>query len=106
MTEQGAERYRHLPPPVRLEDTVAGKETDPALPRMGERLRLRRDFDVSSFPPHAQAILRALQTYGMFVADNGADWLLSIAPDRRIQGLESLERVKGSDRQAMQVADS
>ena len=33
----------------------------------------------------------------MMVADNGGNWLLSIAPDRRIQGLESLARVKGSD---------
>jgi hypothetical protein len=31
------------------------------------------------------------------VADNGSNWLLSIAPDRRITGLESLTRVKGSD---------
>jgi hypothetical protein len=75
----------------------ASRETDPALPRMGERLRLRRDFDVSGFPPHAQAVLRGLQRYGMIVADNGGNWLLSIAPDRRIQGLESLARVKGSD---------
>jgi hypothetical protein len=75
----------------------ASRETDPALPRMGERLRLRRDFDVSDFPPHAQAVLRGLQRYGMMVADNGGNWLLSIAPDRRIQGLESLARVKGSD---------
>jgi len=75
----------------------ASRETDPSLPRMGERLRLRRDLDVSTFPPHAQAILRGLQQYGMLVADNGANWLLSIAPDRRIQGLDSLARVKGSD---------
>ena len=75
----------------------ASRETDPALPRMGERLRLRRDFDVSGFPPHAQAVLRGLQRYGMMVADNGGNWLLSVAPDRRIQGLESLARVKGSD---------
>ena len=75
----------------------ASRETDTSLPRMGERLRLRRNFDVSGFPRHAQAILRGLQTYGMLVADNGADWLLSIAPDRRIQGLDSLARVRGSD---------
>ena len=75
----------------------ASRLTDAALPRMGERLRLRRDFDVSTFPPHARAILRGLQQYGMFVADNGANWLVSIAPDRRIQGLDSLARVKGSD---------
>jgi hypothetical protein len=75
----------------------ASPSDDPALPRMGERFRLRRDFDISAFPPHAQAILRGLKQYGMFVADNGSDWLMSIAPDRRFEGLESLARVKGSD---------
>lgn len=75
----------------------ASTKKDPNLPRMGERFRLRKDFDVSGFPPHAQAILKGLKTYGMFMADNGSDWLMSIAPDRRLQGLESLARVKGSD---------
>ena len=75
----------------------ASKLTDPSLPRMGERLRLRRDFDITGFPPHARAVLAALKRHGMFVADNGSNWLLSIAPDRRITGLESLSRVKGSD---------
>jgi hypothetical protein len=71
--------------------------TDPTLPRMGERLRLRASFDTSGFPPHARVILEALKRYGMFVADNGHDWLLSISPDRRFSGLETLSRVKGSD---------
>lgn len=75
----------------------ASQLTDPALPRMGERLRLRHDFDISGFPPHARAVLAALKRYGMLVADNGGNWLLSIAPDRRFSGLESLARVKGSD---------
>jgi hypothetical protein len=75
----------------------ASPHTDPALPRMGERFRLRQDFDVSGFPKHAQAILKGLKKYGMFVADNGSEWLMSIAPDRRLKGLESLSRVKGSD---------
>jgi hypothetical protein len=64
---------------------------------MGERLRLRRDFDTSGFPPHARAILEGLKKYGMFVADNGHDWLMSISPDARLKGLEALDRVKGSD---------
>jgi hypothetical protein len=75
----------------------ASSSKDRSHPRMGERFRLRKDFDVSGFPPHAQAILKGLKTYGMFVADNGSDWLMSIAPDRRLKGLESLSRVKGSD---------
>jgi len=74
-----------------------GSSFDESLPRMGERLRLRASFDTSGFPKHARAILEGLKTYGMFVADNGADWLISISPDRRLQGLETLKRVKGSD---------
>jgi hypothetical protein len=75
----------------------ASNRNDPDLPRMGERLRLRQDFDVSGFPPHAQVILKALKIHGMFVADNGGNWLISIAPDFRIKGLDSLAKVKGSD---------
>lgn len=75
----------------------ASRLTDPDLPRMGERLRLRRDFDTSGFPPHARAILEGLKKYGMFVADNGQDWLMSISPDARLKGLETLKRVRGSD---------
>jgi hypothetical protein len=75
----------------------ASPHKDKSLPRMGERFRLRRDFDIAGFPPHVQAILKGLKTYGMFVADNGSDWWMSIAPDRRLEGLEALHRVKGSD---------
>jgi len=70
---------------------------DPDLPRMGERFRLRADFDVSGFSPHVQAILKGLKKYGMFVADNGGEWRLSVAPDERIKGLGELRKVKGSD---------
>jgi hypothetical protein len=64
---------------------------------LGERLRLRRDFDTSGFPPHARAILEGLKKYGMFVADNGHDWPMSISPDARLKGLEALDRVNGAD---------
>ena len=80
-------------------------DKDPNLPRMGERFRLRKDFDVSGFPPHAQAILKGLKTYGMFVADNGSDWLMSIAPDRRLKGLETLTNVKGSDFEVVETGE-
>jgi hypothetical protein len=75
----------------------ASRSYDPSFPRMGERLRLRKDFDTAAFPKHARAILEGLKKYGMFVADNGKDWLISISPDRRLQGLESLTKVKGAD---------
>jgi hypothetical protein len=78
---------------------------DPAHPRMGERFRLRRDFTVAGFPPHVQAILKGLKVYGMFVADNGSDWWMSIAPDRRLEGLETLHRVKGSDFEVVETGE-
>ena len=75
----------------------ASPHFDKSYPRMGERFRLRHDFDTSAFPKHARAILEGLKTYGMFMADNGSDWLMSISPDKRLAGLETLRRVKGSD---------
>jgi len=75
----------------------ASRKTDPNLPRMGERFRLKANYDISSFSPHVQAILKGLKKYGMFVADNGGDWRLSVAPDKRIKGLDELGRLKGAD---------
>jgi hypothetical protein len=81
----------------------ASSSTDENLPRMGERLRLRPDFDVSGFSPEVQAILKGLKKYGMFVADNGLDWLIAVAPDSRIPVLhEELRKVKGSDFEVVQ----
>ena len=79
----------------------ASRHTDKNLPRMGERLRLRADYDISSFSPHAQAVLKGLKKYGIIVADNGISWNLSITPDRRIKGLEKLNRIKGRDFQVI-----
>jgi hypothetical protein len=65
---------------------------------MGERFRLRQDFDVSGFSPEVRTILVGLKRYGMFVADNGIEWAISVAPDPRIPVLhEELRKVKGSD---------
>lgn len=76
----------------------ASRLTDENLPRMGERIRLRKGFDTSKFTPEVRAILDGLKKYGMLVADNGIDWALSCAPDARIPVLhEELRKVKGSD---------
>jgi hypothetical protein len=64
---------------------------------MGERFRLKPTADLNGLPPHAATIARALQTYGMIVADNGGDWRISIAPDPRINDLSPLRKFKGSD---------
>jgi hypothetical protein len=76
----------------------ASSLTDENLPRMGERLRLRADFDISEFSPPVQAILKGLKRYGMLVADNGIDWAISVAPDPRIPVLhDELRKIKGAD---------
>jgi hypothetical protein len=75
----------------------ASRHEDKNLPCMGERIRLKQDFDISGFSPDVQAILKGLKKYGMFVADNGIDWAISVAPDPRIPVLhEELRKVKGS----------
>lgn len=76
----------------------ASQLTDPNLPRMGERIRLRANFDMTGFSEQARTILRALQRYGMFVADNGNPWAISVAPDMRISDMHSeFRRLKGAD---------
>jgi hypothetical protein len=83
----------------------ASFSTDPDLPPMGLRVRLRADFALTRFPPAVQTILRGLKKYGMMVADNGADWYITGAPDERWDdhALRTLEQVKGSD---FEVVDS
>jgi len=85
----------------------ASRETDPDLPPMGLRVRLKASYDVSGFPPPAQVILRALKKYGMFLADNGGNWYLSGAPDPRWPSAQilTLKRVKGSDFEVVQVGN-
>ena len=84
---------------------VASDLADPSLPPMGLRLRLKRSFDVSGFPRQARVVLRALQEYGLIVADNGSDWYVSGAPHPRWSNddLHALHRVPGS---AFEVVDT
>lgn len=75
----------------------ASRLTDENLPRMGERIRLKKDFDISGFSPEVQAILKGLKKYGMFVADNGIDWAISVTPDPRIPVLHAeLRKITGA----------
>ena len=68
------------------------------LPAMGQRVRLRRGFDVSRFPRQSRVVLRALKRYGALVADNGSAWYVSGAPNRGWDNddLHSLGRVRGA----------
>ena len=53
-----------------------------ALP-MGARLRLKASKDLSGYHPGVQKIFRAMQRYGLIVADNGTDMYISGTFDPR-----------------------
>jgi hypothetical protein len=59
----------------------ASDNDDPNLPPLGQRFRLKASFDISPYPHDVQVILRAMQVYGLMLADNGSDWFFSGAPD-------------------------
>ena len=73
---------------------------------MGQRFRLRADFDLSGYSTRVRVILQALKDYGMMLADNGSAWFLSGAPDERWDNdeLSELRNVKGSDFEAVDVS--
>jgi hypothetical protein len=84
----------------------ASDSTDPRLPPMGLRLRLKASFDTQPFPRQARIVLVALKRYGMLLADNGSSWFVSGAPDRRWSNaqLHTLARVHGSDFEVVKPA--
>jgi hypothetical protein len=76
----------------------AGSTTDPNVAPMGARFRLKASFDLTAFHGAALVVLRALQRYGMFVADNGSNWFVSGATDSRWNDtdLDQLKTIAGS----------
>lgn len=79
----------------------ASSSTDPSLPPMGLRVRLKASVDISRLPRQARIVAEALKRYGMLVADNsgGANWYISGAPSPHWSDdqLHQLDRLHGSD---------
>jgi hypothetical protein len=61
----------------------AANSTNPLAAPMGMRVRLKASYNISGFPPQSKVILKALQQYGMIMADNGSSMFISGAPDDR-----------------------
>ena len=78
---------------------LASSRTDPTLPAMGMRLRLRADFDVTALTGQARVIATAMQRYGLIVADNGSNWYFQGAPDPgwNDNDLNQLKLIPGTD---------
>ena len=83
----------------------ASSSTNPNLPPMGMRVRLKGSVDISGFSPAMQVILRAMKQYGLIVADNGSNWYISGAPDPRWSDsdLHTLGTIKGSSFEVVQM---
>jgi hypothetical protein len=76
----------------------ASSLTGQQYPPMGQRFRLKADFDISGFSRDVKVILTALKKYGMILADNGSSWYISGSPDPRWDNdvLHQLGSVTGS----------
>jgi hypothetical protein len=95
-------RAAFLPPASHWAATSTNANAAP----MGMRLRLKASFDVSKFSAANQVILKALQQYGMIMADNGSNMYISGAPDERWSNddLHSLDQVTASDFEVVQMS--
>jgi hypothetical protein len=81
----------------------ASSLTGAQYPPMGARFRLKASFDISGFSATNQVILTALKQYGMILADNGAAWFISGAPDAGWDNtdLHALTTIAGSNFEAV-----
>ena len=73
----------------------------------GMRLRLKADFDISSFSPNNRVILTALKKYGLIFADIGSDFFISGAPDERWDDddLNQLKKITAANFEVIQMGE-
>jgi hypothetical protein len=72
---------------------------------MGARFRLSSEFDLSAFSPKARVVLRAMQRYGLMLADNGSDWYFQGTRDAHWRnGL--LDQLKSVPASAFEAVDA
>jgi len=84
----------------------ASKRTEANYPPMGQRFRLKANYDITGYSPEVQIILKALKKYGMILADNGGNLFISGTPDERWDNdtLHELTRLRGQDFEAVDVS--
>ena len=83
----------------------ASSSSDPNLPPMGLRLRLKASYSLAGFTGESLVILEALKRYGLIVADNGSPWFITGAPNPHWndENLEQIKRVPGSEFEAVET---
>ena len=90
-------RRAYVPPATHW----ASSNTGTTLPPMGMRVRLKASYAIPpSFSVETRALLAAMKTYGMILADNGSNWMVSGAPDERWNNdalVSELQQVTGAN---------
>jgi hypothetical protein len=98
-------RKAYVPPATHF----ASANTSVNLPPMGMRVRLKASYVIpTGFSNESKAILQALKTYGMFLADNGSNLFMSGAPDARWNNsrlVSELGQVLGADFEVLRMDD-
>lgn len=84
----------------------ASSATNPALPQLGQRFRLKASVRTAGLPRQARVIAEAMQRYGVIVADMGSAWYISGAPDDRWDNdaLRALGGLHGGDFEAVDAS--
>ncbi len=82
----------------------ASASSDPDLPPMGLRLRLKASYSLAGFHGESLTVLEALKRYGLIVADNGSPWYITGAPDPHWndEDLEQIKQVPGAEFEAVE----
>lgn len=74
-------------------------------PPMGLRVRLKASYDISKLTGAAHAVARAMQKYGMILADNGSDFYFQGEEDVRWSE-EDVEPLKGIPTDAFEALET
>lgn len=82
----------------------ASSSTDPNLPPMGLRLRLKASYSLEGFSGQALVIMQALKRFGLIVADNGSPWYITGSPNAgwNEESLQEIKQVPGSAFEAVE----
>jgi hypothetical protein len=90
----------------------ASSETSTDAPPMGLRFRLKNNASVNAIidkaAPQPKVVLKALQKYGMFVADNGSNWFVSGEPNKMWNDDDfhsAFDQIHGTDFEAVDTGE-
>jgi len=84
----------------------AGSQDSHRYPPMGARFRLKSSYDASALGAKARAVVRAMKTYGLVLADNGSPWYFTGEQDSHwpIAFIDDLKTIPASAFEAVDTS--